>query len=259
MSTGSNQISMQIGEVAKLTALSVDAIRFYERNSLLPKVPRTAGHFRLYSQSDVARLTFIQKMHNLGFSLREVRQILDIRENRLDPCREVSLLVKTKLAEIRSKIRELKKLESELIGGLRKCDAELRKQNHVPGMCPVLAAAGQQEGSRMLIEVLYIPGCSNHRPAVERVRRILATENVNWPVVEIPISDEIAARSLQFPGSPTVRINGMDVEPIRQGQSAFACRLYSDGSGLPSEAVLQRAISAARYQEQDHGSDHTRR
>ena len=106
----------------------------------------------------------------------------------------------------------------------------------------------------MLIEVLYIPGCYNHCPAVERVRRVLAAEKLNWPIVEIPISDEIASCSLQFPGSPTVRINGMDVEPIRQGQSAFACRLYSDGSGLPSEAVLQRAISAARYQEQDHGS-----
>ena len=145
MATFSNRISMQIGEVAKLTALSVDAIRFYERNSLLPKLPRTAGRFRLYSGNDVARLNFIQKMHNLGFSLREVRQVLDIRENRLDPCKEVGLLVKTKVAEIRSKIRGLKKLESDLVGGLRKCDAELRRQNHVPGVCPVLAAAGSEK------------------------------------------------------------------------------------------------------------------
>ena len=50
---------MQIGEVAKLTALTVDAIRFYERRALLPKAPRTAGRFRLYTNSDVARLGFI--------------------------------------------------------------------------------------------------------------------------------------------------------------------------------------------------------
>jgi DNA-binding transcriptional MerR regulator len=148
MARDSNHMSMQIGEAAKLTALSVDAIRFYERSSLLPKLPRTSGRFRLYTQSDLARLNFIQKMHHLGFSLREVRQILDIRENRLDPCKEVRLLVKTKLAEIRSKVLELKKLEKELIGGLRKCDAELRRQNHVPGICPVLAAVGSDRKGR---------------------------------------------------------------------------------------------------------------
>ncbi len=61
---------MQIGEVAKLTALSVDAIRFYERRTLLPKAPRTAGRFRLYSHEDVAQLSFIRKMQGLGFSLK---------------------------------------------------------------------------------------------------------------------------------------------------------------------------------------------
>ena len=85
------------GEVSKRTSLSVDAIRFYERSSLLPALPRTVGRFRLYTDNDVARLSFIQKMQSLGFSLREVRQILDIRDNRLDPCKEVSQLVKTKL------------------------------------------------------------------------------------------------------------------------------------------------------------------
>jgi DNA-binding transcriptional MerR regulator len=142
MAASSNQLSMQIGEVARRTALSVDAIRFYERTSLLPRAPRTAGRFRLYTSGDVARLNFIQKMQSLGFSLREVRQILDFRESRLDPCKDVSELVKAKVTEVRSKIRELKKLESELVAGLRKCDAELRRQKHIPGMCPVLAEAG---------------------------------------------------------------------------------------------------------------------
>jgi MerR family transcriptional regulator, mercuric resistance operon regulatory protein len=128
---------MQIGEVAKLTTLSVDAIRFYERNSLLPKVIRTPGRFRLYCQNDVARLSFIRKMQGLGFSLREVRQILDLRENPIDACKEVSELVKSKLEEVRSKIRDLQKLEAELAGGLRRCNAEL-KRKHGVGRCPVL-------------------------------------------------------------------------------------------------------------------------
>jgi DNA-binding transcriptional MerR regulator len=129
--------ALQIGEVAKLTALSVDAIRFYERSSLLPEVPRTPGRFRLFTHADIARLSFIRKMQNLGFSLREVRQILDLRENRLDACKEVSELVKTKLTEVRSKIRELQKLEAELAAGLRKCNAE-RRHRSKNRSCPVL-------------------------------------------------------------------------------------------------------------------------
>ena len=128
---------MQIGEVARLTALSIDAIRFYERSSLLPKLPRTQGRFRLYSNGDVVRLSFIRKMQSLGFSLREVRQILDLRENRPDVCQEVSVLVKTKIEEVRRKIRELTELEHELTAGLRKCDAE-RKHRRRPSGCPVL-------------------------------------------------------------------------------------------------------------------------
>jgi hypothetical protein len=111
----------------------------------------------------------------------------------------------------------------------------------------------------VLIEILYIPGCCNHHPAIDRIRRILGAENVKSPIVEVPVNDELAAHSLQFPGSPTVRINGEDVEPIRQARCAFACRLYSDGNGLPSEATLRHAISEARYREQDHGCNHSRR
>ena len=135
---------MQIGEVAKLTALSVDTIRFYERSSLLPEIPRTPGRFRLYTRAEVARLSFIRRMQNLGFSLREVRQILDLRENRLDSCKEVSELVKTKLDEVRSKIRELQNLERELATGLRKCTAE-RKHRSKNKRCPVLESAEAKE------------------------------------------------------------------------------------------------------------------
>ena len=140
MESSLGRTSMQIGEVAKRTALSVDAIRFYERSSLLPKLPRTSGRFRLYTNNEVARLSFIQKMQGLGFSLREVRQILDLRENCMDPCKEVSLLVKTKLDAVRSKIRELTKLEAELASGLRKCSNE-RSNEHAPRTCPVLETA----------------------------------------------------------------------------------------------------------------------
>jgi DNA-binding transcriptional MerR regulator len=139
---------MQIGEAAKLSALTIDAIRFYERRALLPKAPRTAGRFRLYTADDVARLDFIRQMQDLGFSLREVRQLLDLRERRLDACHEVRDLLKMKLATVRSKIRELEQLDRELAADLRKCNQQLKhRQKHAPGSCPVLSASNGRKAN----------------------------------------------------------------------------------------------------------------
>jgi len=140
---------MQIGEVAMLTALSVDAIRFYERRTLLPKAPRTAGRFRIYTNADVTRLSFIGQMQGLGFSLREVRQLLDLREHRLEACAKVRNLLTTKLKNVRLKIRELAQLERELGFDLQKCSRELRhRKAHTPRSCPVLADPnGKKTGS----------------------------------------------------------------------------------------------------------------
>jgi MerR family mercuric resistance operon transcriptional regulator len=145
----SNGLAMHIGDVSKQTNLSVDTIRFYERNALLPAAPRTAGRFRLYTNSDVTRLRFVRKMQGLGFSLREVRQIMDLRENRLDACKAVSELVKIKLEEVHAKIRDLTNLEHELARGLRKCNAELKqRQGGSPRICPVLALSDDKGGRR---------------------------------------------------------------------------------------------------------------
>ena len=101
--------TIQIGEAAKLTALSIDAIRLYERRALLPKVPRTPGRFRLYTTDDLSRLIFIKQMQGVGFSLQEIKRLLDLRERLRGACREVSDLLKMKLAKVRGTVRELKK------------------------------------------------------------------------------------------------------------------------------------------------------
>jgi DNA-binding transcriptional MerR regulator len=138
---------MQIGEAAKQAAISVDAIRFYERRSLLPKAIRTEGRFRLYTTADVVRIRFIRQMQRLGFSLREIGQILDLRESRLQACQEVRDLLRAKLGTIRSKMQELETLERELAIDLRKCNQELRhRDNHAARACPVLNAVTETEG-----------------------------------------------------------------------------------------------------------------
>lgn len=102
----------------------------------------------------------------------------------------------------------------------------------------------------MLIEVLYMPGCPHHQPAVERLKNILQAIALDTPIQEIAVTDTAMACSLRFPGSPTIRINGMDAEPGSAHTFGLACRLYSTGTGLPPEEVLQTAISTAKMREE---------
>ena len=134
-----NNGAIRIGQAAKLTALSVDCIRFYERQKLLPALTRTEGRFRLYTSVDLDRLRFIQQMQGLGFSLREIKQLLDLRAHGVEACAAVRDLLETKVGDIRTKINHLRQLESELVKDLRKCNRELRlRQSHGPCTCPVL-------------------------------------------------------------------------------------------------------------------------
>jgi DNA-binding transcriptional MerR regulator len=131
--------AIQIGELAKRTALTVDAIRFYERRHLLPKPIRSAGGFRLYSPDDIERLHFIRQVHGLGFSLREISELIDLRTQKVDACESVRELLKRKLADVRAKLYELQELESELMNDLKKCKKELKhRQRHAACACPVL-------------------------------------------------------------------------------------------------------------------------
>jgi len=101
----------------------------------------------------------------------------------------------------------------------------------------------------VLIQVLYVPECRNCQPTIDRVRQVLWSEGVDARVEEVLVAEEAVARSLHFPGSPTVRVNGVDVEADEQTAFGVACRLYADGTGLPSELGLRRAITAAGEKE----------
>jgi MerR family mercuric resistance operon transcriptional regulator len=136
---------MQIGIVAKKLGLSVDAIRFYERNGLLPRPPRTAGGFRRYGDGDVETLAFVRSVQGLGFKLSEIQGLLRLRGNRLQPCAPVQRRLREKLADVRRKLSDLHKLEHELRLALSICNRELRKRN---AHCPILRENPRKPGSK---------------------------------------------------------------------------------------------------------------
>src|SRR5262250_1853705 len=126
---------MQIGMVARKVGLSVDAIRFYERNALLRRAPRTEGGFRQYGEDDLETLAFIRRVQGLGFKLNEIRSLLSLRGSRLQPCAPVRRRLQEKLADVQRRLADLRKLEGELRLALRSCSKELRKS---PAHCPIL-------------------------------------------------------------------------------------------------------------------------
>jgi hypothetical protein len=98
----------------------------------------------------------------------------------------------------------------------------------------------------MRIEILYLGGSPNHSPAVDRLRTVLAREGLHEEVTEIEVRDESAAKELKFFGSPTIRVNGLDIEASsRQAtETGFAFRWYP--GGLPSEDMIRAAVREAR-------------
>lgn len=135
---------IQIGKLAKETGLSIDTIRFYQKQGLLKEPGRSEGGFRLFSSDDLRSLLFIRKAQQLGFSLAEVRELLIVRDRRTQACSHVRDLLGQKLTAVRKKTEELQELERELQVALRKCNRELRKESvSREECCPVLEEIGR--------------------------------------------------------------------------------------------------------------------
>src|SRR5580658_3295200 len=141
-------VSLQIGQIAQKTGLSVDAIRFYEKAGLLPRPARTQGGYRLYQEQEVADLEFIQRAQQLGFSLNEIRELFSIQRHPHEVCEHVRDLIAQKLAVVRGKIAELRAMETELAGALRQCRTALRQPAKHRDCCPVLEAIANPSPKR---------------------------------------------------------------------------------------------------------------
>jgi hypothetical protein len=109
-----------------------------------------------------------------------------------------------------------------------------------------------QNNKALHSNVLYFKGCPNHEPAVEQVRKALRSEGLPILVNEVEITDPAMAQKFGFLGSPSIRIDGIDVEPgAREIKSfGFGCRTYSDDegrrSGLPPVGLIQQAARERR-------------
>ena len=141
----------RIGQVADATGLSIDTIRFYEKQGLLRRSPRTEGGFRLFGNEDIEALKFVRKAQELGFSLNEIRELLILRAEHVPACSHVKELLEQKVSAVEQKIEELKRLHATLTRALRKCRRGLKTTAAGHGeCCPVLeeiSRAARTEGT----------------------------------------------------------------------------------------------------------------
>lgn len=131
--------AMTIGQVAAITGITAETIRFYEREGVVPAPARRgAGRYRRYARADAERLRFIRRARDLGFSLQEVRELLTLATE--DPersCRDVNALAKVHLKDVDAKLSQLAALRAELARLIRACNRDRAIAN-----CALLNALG---------------------------------------------------------------------------------------------------------------------
>ena len=122
-----------IGELAKLSSVHIETIRFYQKRGLLAKPNKPATGIRHYGEADIARIKFIRSAQNLGFSLDEITTLLSLDDGA--QCNEASKIAQQKLIEIRGKLTNLKRMEKTLSKLLGECN---KSQGQI--CCPLISS-----------------------------------------------------------------------------------------------------------------------
>ncbi len=110
-----------IGDLARDTGTKVETIRFYEKIGIIPKPARTAGNYRAYGQEHLHRMSFIRRSRDLGFSLDQVRALLDLADDRSRSCDAIDAIARAHRLEVDRKISDLRALRSELDRMITQC------------------------------------------------------------------------------------------------------------------------------------------
>lgn len=128
-----------IGKVAKQSGISIETIRYYEKEGLLEKPERTESGYRQYNGDAIERLFFILQAKDLGFSLREISELLSIKSDANTVCSDVKHLAEDKLSDIGNKIKMLRRMEKSLKKLVDACPGEAPISD-----CPILDSLGKR-------------------------------------------------------------------------------------------------------------------
>ncbi|WP_072659993.1 heavy metal-responsive transcriptional regulator [Mariprofundus micogutta] len=123
---------MKIGELSKMTSVSIDTVRYYEQRGLIPRVARTQAGYRQYTSNDITRLKFIVQAKELGFTLDEIGQLLSISTDGRS-CGQIKAVAEGKADEIKMRIQKLSHMRQILLTLAEQCE-----QTSDADTCPIL-------------------------------------------------------------------------------------------------------------------------
>lgn len=126
---------LTIGQVAKNAGVGIETVRFYERQGLISEPPRKESGYRQYPEDVVARLRFIHRAKELGFSLKEIKELLALRLDPATTCAEVKSRATAKIADIEAKIETLQRMKKALVKLTKSCSGRGPTSE-----CPILDA-----------------------------------------------------------------------------------------------------------------------
>jgi MerR family mercuric resistance operon transcriptional regulator len=130
---------LQRAELARRTGSNLETVLYYEKVGLLPEPPRTAAGYRSYDTTHERRLRFVLRARELGFSLEEIRELLRLVDERNRTCAEARDVAAAHLADVRSKITDLRRMERVLKDVVAQCgDGKLPE-------CPLIETLFRQQ------------------------------------------------------------------------------------------------------------------
>jgi MerR family mercuric resistance operon transcriptional regulator/MerR family gold-responsive transcriptional activator of gol and ges genes len=134
---------LTIGQLAKSVGVNVQTVRYYERRRLLTPNDRKPSGYRLYGDDAVRRLRFIRNAQALGFALREIAELLNLRVTSTARCGDVRRKAQAKLQQVEAKMRDLRALVRALRGLIKDCRA-----GQPTDRCPILQTLEKKEGKQ---------------------------------------------------------------------------------------------------------------
>ncbi|MBX9625543.1 MAG: MerR family transcriptional regulator [Gemmataceae bacterium] len=135
--------TLRTAQVAELAGVNVETLRFYERRGILQEPPRRASGYREYPPDTVERVRFIKRAQELGFTLKEVQDLLELRETTRAKAGRVRKVAEAKLEEIEHKIRDLEAMKKSLTELLSTCDGQ-----KTIASCPIIESLSGCERCR---------------------------------------------------------------------------------------------------------------
>lgn len=130
--------TLRIGDLASRIGVQPETIRYYERRGLLSSPHRGSSGYRVYTPEHLDRVEFIKKCQALGFSLQEIRELIELKFGGNSPCQHVRDLLLQKIQQVEEQIQRLESFRRELRDSVKECEQTLKRHSVAAECCPVL-------------------------------------------------------------------------------------------------------------------------